>query len=53
MNRARTRIYGTPEFRFYAILDGTTKLSFDRSTPSWPPHSDLRPTLIPMYFLNH
>ena len=37
IERAAKRIYGVPEFRFYAIADGIKQLLFSRATGIGPP----------------
>ena len=49
IERAAKRIYGVPEFRFYAIADGIKQLLFGRSTGSEPPRSDPRLNLLPLF----
>ena len=49
IQRAAKRIYGVPEFRFYAIADGIKQLSIGRNTGVGPPRSDLRLNQIPLF----
>ena len=49
IERAAKRIYGVPEFRFYAIADGIKQLLFGRNTGIGPPPSDPRLNLLPLF----
>ena len=49
VQRAAKRIYGVPEFRFYAIADGIKELLFGRNTGIGPPQSDPRLNLLPLF----
>ena len=46
IQRAAKRIYGVPEFRFYAIADGIKQLLFGRNTGIAPPRPDPRLNLF-------
>ena len=48
VQRAAKRIYGVPEFRFYAIADGIKQLLFGRNTGIGPLQSDPRLNLLPL-----
>ncbi len=49
IERAEKRIYGIPEFRFYAIADGIKQVLFGRGTGIGPPRSDPRLNLLPLF----
>ena len=49
VQRAAKRIYGVPEFRFYAIADGIKQLLFGRNTGIGPSQSDPRLNLLPLF----
>ena len=49
IERAAKRIYGVPEFRFYAIADGIKQLLFGRNTEIGLPQSDPRLNLLPLF----
>ena len=49
IERAAKRIYGIPEFRFYAIADGIKQVLFGRGTGIGPPRSDPRLNLLPLF----
>ena len=49
IERAAKRIYGIPEFRFYAIADGIKQLLFGRQTGIGPPRADPRSKLLPLF----
>ena len=46
---AAKRIYGVPEFRFYAIADGIKHLLFGRAIGIGPRRSDPRSHLVPLF----
>ena len=49
IERAAKRIYGVPEFRFYAIADGIKQLLFGRDAGIGQPRPDPRPNLLPRF----
>ena len=49
IKRATKRIYGVPEFRFYAITDGIRQLLFDRAVGIGPPRRVSRSNLLPLF----
>ena len=49
IERAAKRIYGVPEFRFYAIADGIKQLLFGRNTGIGPPRANLGLNLLPLF----
>ena len=49
IERAAKRIYGVPEFRFYAIADGIRQLLFGRAVGIGPPRHDPRANLLPLF----
>ena len=49
IQRAAKRIYGVPEFRFYAIADGIKQLLFARNTGIGPPRAHPRRNLLPLF----
>ncbi len=49
VERAAKRIYGVPEFRFYAIADRIKQLLFGRNTGIGPPQSDPCLNLLPLF----
>ena len=49
IERAAERIYGAPEFRFYAIADGIKQLLFDRNTGIGPPRANPCLNLLPLF----
>ena len=49
VQRAAKRIYGVPEFRYYAIADGIKQLLFGRATGIGPPRADPRLKVLPLF----
>ena len=49
LERAAKRIYGVPEFRFYAIADGIKQILFGRAAGIGPPRRDPRSNLLPLF----
>ena len=49
IERAAKRIYGVPEFRFYAIADGSKQLLIGRATGIGTPRHDPRTNLLPVF----
>ena len=49
IERAAKRIYGVPEFRFYAIADGIKQLLFGRNTGIGPPRANPCLNLLPLF----
>ena len=49
IERAAKRIYGVPEFRFYAIADGIKHLLFGRAVGIGPPRHDPRANRCPLF----
>ena len=49
IERAAKRIYGVPEFRFYAIADGIKQLLFGRAARIGPPRRDTRSNRLPLF----
>ena len=49
IERAAKRIYGVPEFRFYAIADGVKQLIFGRGAGIGPARPDPRANLLPLF----
>ena len=49
IQRAAKRIYGVPEFRFYAIADGIKQLLFGGNTGIAPTRLDPRLNLLPLF----
>ena len=49
IERAAQRIYGVPEFRFYAIADGIKQLLFGRAAGIGPSRSDPRSNRLPLF----
>ena len=48
IERAAKRIYGIPEFRFYAIADGIKQILFGRAAGIGRPRRDPRSNLLPL-----
>ena len=49
IERAAKRIYGVPEFRFYAIADGIKQLLYGRAAGIGPPPPGSRTNLLPLF----
>ena len=49
IERGAKRIYGVPEFHFYAIADGIKQLSFGRAAGIVPPRRDPCPNRLPLF----
>ena len=49
IERAAKRIYGVPEFRFYAIADGIKQILFGRTSGIGRPRRDPRSNLLPLF----
>ena len=49
IERAAKRIYGVPEFRFYAIADGIKQILLGRAIGIRPPLRDPRSNRLPLF----
>ena len=49
ITRAAKRIYGAPEFRFYALENGIKQLLFGRAVGIGQPRHDPRANLLPLF----
>ena len=49
IERVAKRIYGVPEFRFYAIADGIKQLLFGRAAGIGPPRHDPSSNRLPLF----
>ena len=49
IERAAKRIYGVPEFRFYAIADGIKQLLYGRAAGIGPPRRGSRTNLLSLF----